>query len=224
MAGRKPILEPELPKVYAALAAFPLRDQALVTLGLNSGFRISELLSLNVGNVWEDGHVKTQLKVTRAKLKGGSGCRKKGVTSRTVPLNATATLILQKYLFSRFGSGPVVGEEALFPSRFHGKRINRSRANVIVHAVLKKAGFENQECYGTHSLRKTFCQSIYKITNHDLNLTRAIMGHGSVSVTQRYLWVDEAEMQSAVMNLSRQFGNSVPAPTEGIVSGGRRAR
>lgn len=35
MAGRKPILEPELPKVYAALADFPLRDQALVFLGLN---------------------------------------------------------------------------------------------------------------------------------------------------------------------------------------------
>ncbi len=196
MAGRKPILEHELPKVYAPLAAFPLRDQALVTLGLNSGFRISELLSLNVGNVWEDGRVKTQLKVTRAKLKGGSCARKKSTTSRTVPLNETAALILQKYLFSRFGSGPVKIDESLFPSRFHGKRINRSRANVIVHAVPKKAGVENQECYGTHSLRKTFCQSIYKITNHDLNLTRAIMGHASVSVTQRCLFVDEVEMQS----------------------------
>lgn len=31
--GRKPILESELPRVYAALAKFPLRDQTLVTLG-----------------------------------------------------------------------------------------------------------------------------------------------------------------------------------------------
>ncbi len=103
--------------------------------------------------------MKTELKVSRPKLKGGSGCRKKGITSRTVPLNETATLAFQKYLFSRFGSGPVNVDEPLFPSRYHGERINRSRANVIVHAVLKKAGFYNQKCFGTHSLWKTFCRS-----------------------------------------------------------------
>jgi len=37
MPGRKPILESKLPKVYAALAEFPLRDQVLITLGLNTG-------------------------------------------------------------------------------------------------------------------------------------------------------------------------------------------
>lgn len=203
MPGRKPILESELPKVYAALAEFPLRDQVLITLGLNTGFRVTELLSLNVGHVWENDHVKSHVKVTRAKLKGGKGSRKKGVTSRTVPLNDTATLILQKYLFARFGSGPMILEEPLFPSRFHGKRINRCRANVIVHKVLKRAGFENQEAYGTHSMRKGFCQAIYRITNHDLNLTRAVMGHVNISTTQRYLFVDEAEMQNAVLGLSK---------------------
>jgi hypothetical protein len=42
----------------------------------------------------------------------------------------------------------MVLEEPLFPSRFHGKRINRCRANVIVPEVFKKAGFENQEASG----------------------------------------------------------------------------
>ena len=203
MAGRKPILEHELPKVYAVLDKFPPRDQALVTLGLNTGFRITELLSLDVGNVWEDGHVKAQHMVTRAKLKGGKGFRKKAITSRAVPLNDTATLILQKYLFARFGSGPVVLDEPLFPSRFHGKRINRCRANVIVHEVLKHAGFENQEAYGTHSMRKGFCQAIYRVTHRDLNLTRAVMGHANIATTQRYLFVDETEMQNAVLSLSK---------------------
>lgn len=203
MPGRKPILESELPKVYAALSEFPLRDQVLITLGLNTGFRVTELLSLDVDHVWESDHVKSHVKVTRAKLKGGKGSRKKGVTSRTVPLNDTATAILQKYLFARFGSGPMILEEPLFPSRFHDKRINRCRANVIVHEVLKRAGFENQEAYGTHSMRKGFCQAIYRITNHDLNLTRAVMGHANVSTTQKYLFVDEAGMQNAVLGLSR---------------------
>jgi len=206
--GRKPILSPELPRVYAALANFPLRDQTLVTLGLNTGFRITELLSLNVGQVWDGDQLRSHIRVTRAKLKGGKGRRRKTITSRTVPLNDTASLPLQKYLFARFGSGPMKLEEPLFPSRMHGKRINRCRANVIVHEVLRRAGFRNLNAYGTHSLRKTFCQAIYRITGNDLNLTRAIMGHVDCSTTQRYLFVDEAEMQNAVLNLSRSKANA----------------
>lgn len=201
--GRNPILPPELPQVYEALAAFPLRDQTLVTLGLNTGFRVTELLSLDVGHVWEGDHVRSHIRVTRAKLKGGKGRRKKTITSRTVPLNETAALSLQKYLFARFGSGPMKLDEPLFPSRMHGKRINRCRANVIVHEVLRRAGFKNLDAYGTHSMRKSFCQAIYRITNHDLNMTRAVMGHSNVSTTQKYLFVDETEMQNAVLGLSK---------------------
>ncbi|MDB6167121.1 MAG: hypothetical protein JWQ83_2261 [Lacunisphaera sp.] len=202
MPGRKPIFEHELPKVYAALAEFPLRDQVLLTLGLNTGFRASELLSLNVGHVWENDHVRSHVKVTRAKLKGGRSRRNKGITSRTVPLNDTATRILQKYLFARFGSGPMKLNEPLFPSRLRGRRLNRWRANVIVHEVLERAGFENQEQYGTHSWRKYFCAAIFRITKFNLNLTRAVMGHANCSTTQRYLFVDEVEMQNAVLGLA----------------------
>jgi hypothetical protein len=42
MAGRKPIFKHEEAGVYAALASFGLRDQALLTMGLNTGFRITE--------------------------------------------------------------------------------------------------------------------------------------------------------------------------------------
>jgi len=208
MSGRNALPTSELPRVYEALGHFPLRDQTLVTLGLNTGFRVTELLSLNVGHVWEGDHVRSHIRVTRAKLKGGKGRRRKTITSRTVPLNETASLILQKYLFARFGSGPMKLEEPLFPSRMRGKRINRCRANEIVHEVLRRAGFRNLNAYGTHSLRKTFCQAIYRITGNDLNLTRAIMGHADCSTTQKYLCVDETEMQNAVLNLSRPRARS----------------
>jgi integrase len=49
MAGRSPILEHEEPHLYDALPHFSLRDQALIVLGLNTGFRIHELLPLTVG-------------------------------------------------------------------------------------------------------------------------------------------------------------------------------
>lgn len=210
MAGRKPLFENELPRVYAALAGFPLRDQALVTLGLNTGFRISELLSLNVGDVWDGAQVRAQLKVTRAKMKGGRGVRRKAVTSRTVPVNECATIILRQYLFARFGSGcdPVALTVPLFPSRFHGVRLTRWRANLIVHAVVARAGLDGSGDYGTHTLLKTFCRAIYKRTKHDLNLTRAVMGHSSCATTQKYLHVAEEEIASAVLGLGAMSGET----------------
>jgi len=73
MSGRKPLLENDEPLVIFALKEFSLRNQALVLLGLNTGFRITEILSLTVGQVWDAGHVKPQVKVSRAQLKGRRG-------------------------------------------------------------------------------------------------------------------------------------------------------
>jgi len=114
MAGRKPLLETELPLVYAALAEFSARDRALFILGLNTGFRISELLALNVGDVWDGERIRPQVKVTREKLKGGRGMRRKGISSRTVPVNEAATQALQRYLFARLGDGEVAATDPLF--------------------------------------------------------------------------------------------------------------
>lgn len=205
MAGRKPLLESELPLVNAILPEFSARDQALVALGLNTGFRVSELLSLNIADVWDGGRVRPQVKVTRAKMKGGSGVRRKAVTSRTVPLNEAVTQALQRYVFARMGQGEMEGGEPLFPSRFHGKRLTRWGANEVVHAVLARAGIDGNGDYGTHTLRKTFCRQIYKNTQHDLNLTRAVMGHSSCATTQKYLHVDETEITQAIMGLSAQM-------------------
>jgi integrase len=49
MAGKRPIRETEEPKFLAALEEFSLRDGALFVTGMNTGFRISELLSFDVG-------------------------------------------------------------------------------------------------------------------------------------------------------------------------------
>jgi len=127
MPGCKPLFESELPSVYAALQHANPRDRALVVLGLNTGFRVSEVLSLNVGDVWDGERVRPQVKVARAKMKGGRGPRRKSVSSRVMPLNDAATEALQRYLFARLGGGggAVAPEEPLFPSRFHGKRMTR---------------------------------------------------------------------------------------------------
>lgn len=208
-AYRKPIKPEDEPRVLAALATFPLRDQAVFILGLNTGFRATELLSLNVGDVWFAGKLRANVTVARRRLKGGRGRRRKGVTSRTVPLNDAATAALQKYLFSRFGSGPVVPDEPLFPSRFHGVRLTRWRLNVLVQEVMSRAGVGGPGQYGTHTLRKTFAKKIYAATDNDINLTRAVLGHVHVSTTQQYLEVDADEVTRAILSVGRTIKRPV---------------
>ena len=108
--------------------------------------------------------------------------------------------------------------EPLFPSRFHGKRVTSWGANEVVHAVLARAGIDGNGDYGTHTLRKTFCRQVYKNSQHDLNLTRAVMGHSSCATTQKYLHVDEAEITQAVMGLSAQAGRMHAAACDGSES------
>ena len=209
MPGRKPLLENDEPLVIAALRDFSLRNQALIVLGLNTGFRITELLSLTVGQVWDAGKVKPQVRVSRAQLKGGRGCHRKTIVSRSVPLNAAAAEVLEQYLFSRFGSGLADPALPLFPSRVGGGTLMRWQANQIVHAVFAQAGLGTPESYGTHSLRKTFARKVYSATGYDINLTRAVMGHSDISTTQKYLHVDETEMIAAVQAIGRM--GHVPA-------------
>ncbi len=66
-------LETELPLVNSILPEFSARDQALMTLGFSTRFRISELLSPNIADIWDGERVQPSIKVTRTKMKGGAG-------------------------------------------------------------------------------------------------------------------------------------------------------
>ena len=113
-----------------------------------------------------------------------SGRHRKSIGSGSVPINEEATAALQKYLFSRFGSEPMAPDEPLFPSRLHGMRLKRWLLDLIVRAVLAKAGVGMREAYRTHALRKALAQSVDAESKHDINLTRVIVGHGQVATTQ----------------------------------------
>ncbi len=191
----------------AALENFPPRDQAIVGLMLNLGFRISELLSLALGDVWAGGRIRPRVTVERARLKGGRSCRRRSVTARSVPLNARAAAALERHLFAMFGSaGPAGLEGPLFPGRWGG-RLSRWQANRIVHQVLAAAGIEasgGRGEYGTHSLRKTFCLRVYRASGHDLALVRAAMNHSHIDTTQKYLPVEAGAVERVIMAIGME--------------------
>jgi integrase len=70
MQGCRALSEAELiqvPQAFTGLGA--LRNKALFVVGHRTGFRISELLSLTVGDVWQQGQVVTHVTVRRRQMK-----------------------------------------------------------------------------------------------------------------------------------------------------------
>jgi len=62
-------------------------------------------------------------------------------------------------------------------------------------------GIAYHKAYGTHSLRKSFARKVYKNCEHDINLTRAALGHREISTTQKYLDVDAGDVDAPVLRL-----------------------
>jgi integrase len=73
--------------------------------------------------------------------------------------------------------------------------------NRVVHAVADCAGCSPDRLFGSHSLRKSFAQRVHAACGRDINLTRVALGHSCVSVTQRYLRVDQSDVDAAILAL-----------------------
>lgn len=201
MAGRTTLSEVQEGAVRAALVHFSYRDRLLVLMGLHTGFRIHELLSITVAQVWDGGRVRAQLQVARGRMKGGSGERRRAVCSRTVPLHPVVVGALQDYLEDRAYEGTCRPDALLFQSRQGGAALGRLQANRILEAVFARAGLRGAGVWGSHSLRKTFARRVYDKSGHDLELTRAALGHRNIGTTQRYLATSQEAAAAAILAL-----------------------
>ena len=200
MPGRTSFSHSQETALRSALAQSSARDRLLVLMGLHLGFRISEQLSVTVGQVWDGVKVRPSLQVVRAKMKGGAGMHRRNVTSRTVPIHPLVAAAIREYLAQRAKSGPPLRPGfPLFLSRQEGKALGRQQANRVLAAVIARAGFTADGRWASHSLRKTFAQRLYEISDHDIELTRAALGHRSIATTQRYIATTEAAAAAAIL-------------------------
>jgi site-specific recombinase XerD len=113
-----------------------LRDQALLTLGFQTGFRIAELLSLTIQQVADlHGYVKPILTVSKSHTKGKR-------FSRTVKLNSDTQRILQKWIKQLRLRGRARAHDALFQSRqgYKGKSLGARQVNNIITRYQARLG------------------------------------------------------------------------------------
>ncbi|NLK87078.1 MAG: tyrosine recombinase XerC [Clostridiaceae bacterium] len=158
---------------------FSERDFAIITIFLNCGLRLSELVGINLNNI-----------------KGSSlNVIGKGNKERNVPLNQACIKALEAYMRVRPVDG-VKDRNALFLSG-RKQRISKESVQKIVKKYIKVAGLDPDR-YSTHKLRHTAATLMYKYGHVDIRSLQELLGHESISTTQIYTHLDSNQLRTAV--------------------------
>ena len=150
------------------------RDRAMLEVFYSTGIRVSELVGLNWGDV------DFQLGIIRVTGKGSK--------ERIVPIGTIAMQALQDYSLEhrKNWNFSCKGEKAVFLNR-HGKRMTTRSVARSVAKHLKSCGIAVH--IGPHGLRHTFATHLLN-SGADLRVIQEMLGHASLSTTQRYTHVN----------------------------------
>ena len=149
------------------------RNYFLFVLGINVGFRISDLLNLPISSL-----TGTHISITE----------KKTGKSKRFFINPQLRIEIDEYIKGKSA------EEFLFPSRKGNRPITKIQAYNILNEAGTAAGLES---IGTHTLRKTFGYWHYKQFK-DVAVLQKLFNHSSPSVTLRYIGIDQDEIDSTL--------------------------
>ena len=161
----------------------PERDYAIITLFLNCGMRLSELVNINIKDI------------------NFSDCKLnvigKGNKERTIYLNKACINSINEYLKVR----PKIAiksssKDALFLSE-RRERISNRTVQYIVKQELKRAGLDIKK-YSVHKLRHTAATLMYQYGNVDIRALQELLGHESISTTEIYTHVENTQVRNAV--------------------------
>ena len=163
------------------------RDYAIITLFLNCGMRLAELVSIDYNDIKADG----SLIITG-----------KGNKERTVYLNQACINAITAYMKKRPNDG--VKDRALFLSS-RNQRISPKTVQHIVYTNLDKAGLGDRGL-SVHKLRHTAATLMYQHGNVDVLLLKEILGHENLGTTEIYTHLaNDATKKAIEANpLSRQ--------------------
>ena len=177
----------------AAASGFPSRDELLVRLAITSGARLSELATVELGDILPDSRQPGEL------LLHGKGNRE-----RIVPFPAALTETLHSYLLER---GEVLERCSRSTSRlFVAARPRRSDPglsaagigevfdSLLLRTGLKAAGVR------VHVTRHSFATHVLNSGAAELFEVKEILGHSSLATTQMYLRADRRKLANAIQN------------------------
>lgn len=172
--------------------AFFERDYCIITLFINCGMRLSELVGINLRDL--------NMEERTLRLLG------KGNKERIIYINNACVDAISAYLKVRPNSE--TEPNALFLSKRY-TRISRRRVQQIVENALKISGLDNRGL-STHKLRHTAATLMYQYGNVDTLVLKDILGHKSIATTEIYTHLSNENIRQAIDS----------SPLANITSGG----
>ena len=153
------------------------RDYAILMLFLNCGIRRSELVGLNLSDVYED----------RIRVVG------KGNKERFVYFGKVCRKAIDAYLVER-NQKELSDNRALFGSR-DNNRISVTAVHRLVKKALMKAGLDSTQ-FSAHKLRHTAATMMLS-GGVDVKTVQEVLGHENLNTTQIYTHIESTELKLA---------------------------
>ena len=153
------------------------RDYCIITLFLNCGMRVSELVNIDMQDISDD----------RLRLLG------KGNKERMIYLNQACVNAIEAYLPHRI-TPKAASRNALFISRL-GNRIDVQTVKALVKKYLTAAGLSQKHC-SVHKLRHTAATLMYQ-NGVDVRTLKEVLGHENLDTTMIYTHVVDQNLRDA---------------------------
>ena len=155
-----------------------IRNNTIITLFLNCGLRLSELISINIKDIDFNKNILTVIG--------------KGNKERTIYLNKRVLKAIKLYLSTK----KVIDLNSPLFVDNRDKRITKFNVEKICRKAYKLAGLEEYG-YTVHSLRHTAAKYLYQSTK-DILVVKKFLGHERLDTTQLYMHLDNEELKKAV--------------------------
>ncbi len=159
------------------------RDFCILTIFLNCGLRLSELVGINLSDI---SYENRTLRVLG-----------KGNKERIVYLNDSTVTAIKEYIAVR-PKDSVIDRDALFISN-RRTRISRESVQKMAEKYLKKSGLDNMG-FSVHKLRHTAATLMYQYGNTDVLQIKELLGHENIGTTEIYTHVLNEQVRNAVDN------------------------
>ena len=163
--------------LQAVSGANEKRDYAILMLFLNCGIRRSELVGLNLTDVYED----------RIRVVG------KGNKERFVYFGTACRKAIDAYMVER-SEKTLSDNRALFGSR-DGNRISVTAVHRLVKKALLQAGLDSTQ-FSAHKLRHTAATMMLS-GGVDVKTVQEVLGHENLNTTQIYTHIENTELKIA---------------------------
>ncbi len=165
-----------------------LRNFALITLGVNTALRISDLLVLKWDDIYDFSNNKFRKHLTIQE--------KKTKKENIIAINNTIIYSFNEYKNSLDTLEP---SEYLFPGKYTDSPLSRSQAFRIIRDASNAVNLDGH--ISCHSLRKTFGYHAWK-SGVSPALIMSVYNHSSYNITKRYIGIEQDDKDSIFLAIN----------------------